>query len=101
MLDSGGFGIVAGTRRLDDARRLLAFAARPSSMAGISKYISYSPARRSGTSLVTTHLETGVEMAPHMPTTPANMARALQNDWRWWADHADEVNERFGAWLAR
>ena len=48
---------------------------------------SCSPAPRSGTSLVTTHLETGVDMAPHMPTTPANLAnraRALQNDWRWW-----------------
>ena len=101
VLDSGGFGIVAGTQRLDEARSLLAFAARPAIMAGISKYISYSPARRSGTSLVTTHLETGVDMAPHMPTTPANLDRALQNDWRWWADHADEVNERFGAWLAR
>ena len=101
VLDSGGVGIVAGTARLEEARKLVEFAARPAVMAGLSKYISYSPARRSGTPFVTTHLETGVDMAPHMPTTPANMARVLQNDWQWWADHADEVNERFGAWLAR
>ena len=101
ILDSGGFGIVAGTGRLEEARQLLAFAGRPSTMAAISQHISYSPARRSGTPLVSTHLDTGVEMAPHMPTTPANMQRVLHNDWRWWADHADEVNERFGAWLAR
>ena len=101
VLDSGGFGIVAGTRRLEEARQFIAFSAKSPIMAAFSKYISYSPARRSGTPFVTTHVETGVEMAPHMPTTPANMRRALQNDWRWWADHADEVNERFGAWLAR
>ena len=101
VLDSGGFGIVAGTSRLEEAQKLLAFASEPATMAAISKYISYSPARRSGAPFVTTHQETGVEMAPHMPTTPANMGRALQNDWQWWADHADEVNERFGAWLAR
>ncbi len=101
VLDSGGVGIVAGTARLEEARKLVEFAARPAVMTGLSNYISYSPARRSGAPLVTTHLETGVEMAPHMPTTQANMARALQNDCQWWADHADEVNERFGAWLAR
>ena len=43
----------------------------------------------------------GVEMAPHMPTTPANLARALHHDWRWWSDHGDDMNERFSAWLAR
>ena len=22
-------------------------------------------------------------------------------DWEWWADHGDEMRERFSAWLAR
>ena len=101
LLDSAGFGIVAGTPNLDAARQLVAFAARPEVMASISKYISYSPARRSAVSLVTTHLQTGVEMAPHMPTGADNLAKALPQDWRWWSDRGDELNERFAAWLAR
>jgi putative spermidine/putrescine transport system substrate-binding protein len=51
--------------------------------------------------LIGTHLETGVGMKPHMPTSPANVARALPHDWQWWRDHGDEMNERFSAWLVR
>ena len=69
------------------------------SMAAVSQYISYSPSRHSG--LVTTHQETGVEMEPHMPVTPARLERSVFNDWAWWADYGDEINDRFGAWLAR
>ena len=70
-------------------------------MAGVGRYISYAPARRSGMDLITVHAETGEEMAPHMPTYPANEANALHSDWRWWSDNMDEMNERFSAWLAR
>ena len=101
VLDSGGFGIVTGTRNLEAAQKLVQYAARPKVQARISQYISYSPVRRSALPLVSTHLQTGVQMAPHMPTSPENAKRALHNDWAWWSDHADEVNERFGAWLAR
>ena len=45
--------------------------------------------------------ETGVEMEPHMPVTPARLERSVFNDWAWWADYGDEINDRFGAWLAR
>ena len=100
ILDNSQLVIVAGTRNLEAAREFIAFAGRPESMAAISRYISYGPVRRSGTALVGTHLETGVEMAPHMPTTPANLTRALHHDWRWWSDHGDELTERFAAWLA-
>ena len=70
-------------------------------MAAVSRYIAYSPARRSGAPLVSTHADTGIDMNPHMPAWPANTRRALQNDWAWWSDHMDEMNERFSAWLAR
>ena len=101
VLDRAVLGIVAGTPRLELARKFLAFATRAESLAGIGRYIAYSPARKSGTALIGTHLETGVDMRPHMPNTPENAARALVHDWQWWRDHGDEMNERFSAWLAR
>ena len=101
VFDNTQLVIVAGTPNLEAARRFIAFAGRAESMAAVGRYISYSPVRQSGTALISTHLETGVEMAPHMPTAPANMRRALHNDWEWWSDHGDEMNERFSAWLAR
>ena len=101
VYDVGPLAIVTGTPNLEAARRFLAFASTPEAMAGMGRYISYSPARRSGVPLVTTHAETGIDMNPHMPLAPEHLTRALANDWEWWSDHADEMNERFSAWLAQ
>ena len=101
VLYSGGMGIVAGSSNLPAARQMLVYASRPEVMARISQYISYSPARHSAMALVGKHLATGIDMAPHLPTSPQNMARALRYDWRWWSDNGDDMAERFAAWLAR
>ena len=99
VLDYGQLAIVAGTPNIEAAKKFLLFASRVESMAAIGRYIAYSPTRRSGMDLITTHHETGVDMRPHMPSAPENMARALRNDWEWWSDHAEEMNRRFSAWL--
>ncbi len=101
MLDSSVLAIVADTPNLAAARKLVRYATRSEVQAAVGRYISYSPARHSGTKLISTHLPTGVDMKPHMPTSPQNMRRVLYNDWEWWSDRADGVNERFSAWLAR
>jgi len=69
-------------------------------LADQAAWISYGPARMSSVPLIGKHAEAGIEMGPHMPTAPENFTNALQNDFLWWADHADEMNERFNAWLA-
>ncbi len=101
VLDTGQFAIVAGTPRRAEAEKLMEFASRPSSLAGLGRYIAYSPTRISAEPLISTHLETGVEMAPHMPNSPRHTRRALRSDWAWWSEHADEMNERFVIWLLR
>ena len=101
VLDFGQLAVLAGTPRWDAAMQFIEFASRPSSMAGVGRYIAYSPARKSAEALVTTHFETGVEMRPHMPNTPEHTGRAVQSDWRWWSDNGDEMNERFIVWLSR
>ena len=101
ILDTAGLGIVQGTRNLESALRFVDFATTARSMAGLARYIAYSPTRRSAVPLISTHAETGVEMTPHMPTTPENSVRALRNDWEWWSDNGEEMNDRFSAWLAR
>ena len=101
VLDYGQAAIVAGTPRLEAAKQFLMFASRVESIAAIGRYIAYSPTRRSGMSLISTHAETGVDMRPHMPSAPENLTRALRNDAVWWTNHAEELTERFSAWLAR
>ena len=101
LLDVGQLAIVAGSPNLEAARKFFSFSTTVGSLVAVGRYISYSPARQSGTALISTHLETGVDMKPHMPTTPENAARGLQYDWEWWSDHIDEMNLRFIAWLLR
>ena len=101
LLDINQLAIVAGTPRLEAAMRLVTFASTAEALAALGRRISYGPARASAAPLITTHLETGVEMGPHLPTHPSNMTGALWRDWAWWVDHQDELNERFSAWLAR
>ena len=99
--ETGGLTIVLGTPRLEIAQRFVEFASRPEIHVGIAKHISYSPTRASSNALVSTHLDTGIEMAPHMPAAEQNTRRALNSDWLWWADNRDEMNERFSVWLSR
>ena len=101
LLDINQLAIVAGTPRFDEAMRLVSYASTAEALAALGRRISYGPARFSAAPLITTHLETGVEMGPHLPTHPSNLERAVRRDWAWWVDHQDELNERFSAWLAR
>lgn len=101
VLDAGQLVIVAGTKNLEAALQFVAFASAPENAAGIAKHISYGPVRRSAFRFVGRHSETGIEMAPHLPTYPEHRAQGITSDWRWWADNGDEMNELFSAWLAR
>ena len=82
VLDLSQLVVLAGTPRLSEAMRFMEFASRPSSLPRVGRYIAYSPARRSAEPLVTTHVETGVEMRPHMPNTLEHTERAVHSGWR-------------------
>ncbi len=101
VLDHGQLAVVAGTPRLEDALRFVRHAAGSEPMAQVSRYIACSPTRLSAQAPVDLHAEAGTPMWPHLPTNPHNLTNHLVMDWQWWADHADEMLERFKAWLAR
>ena len=100
LMGAGYLAIVAGTARPEAARRFLAFASSTQSLANLTRYISYGPMRRSALALVDKH-EIGIDMRPHMPNAPDNAKRAIIENPEWWADHQDELNERFAAWLIK
>jgi putative spermidine/putrescine transport system substrate-binding protein len=95
------YSIPKGTKNLKNAMDFVFYATDTQRNADQAKYISYGPVRKSAGKLVSTHAETGIDMKPHMPTSPENFKTALQNDFEFWADHNDELNERFNAWLAK
>lgn len=82
-------------------KEYLNFATDSQRLADQAKYIAYAPARTSSVPLVTTHADTGVDMKPHMPTSPENFQNAVQFDPKFWADYGDALEERFSAWLAQ
>ena len=100
MWDLDLWGIPKGSPNKDAAMEFIKFSTDTQRLADQASFISYGPARQSSVPLIGKHFEAGVPMGPHMPTAPDNFANAVQNDFEFWADYQDELNERFNAWLA-
>ncbi|MEO1018640.1 MAG: extracellular solute-binding protein [Pseudomonadota bacterium] len=101
LFEVDGWVIPVGNEdKLDLIYEYLNFATDTQRLADQAKFISYAPARQSSVPLVGAHEDTGVDMKPHMPTTPENFKNPIQKDPEWWADNGDEMSERFNAWLA-
>ena len=95
------WGIPKGSPNKAAAVEFIKFSTDTQRLADQASYISYGPARRSSVSMIGKHFEAGIPMGPHMPTAPGNFKNALQNNFEFWADYQDELNERFNAWLAK
>ena len=103
VFDLDGWIIPAGLSPEREARALdfVRFATDTQRLADQAKYISYGPARASSAPLVSTHATLGIEMAPHMPTDPANATNTFLYNYEWWADYRDDLDAKFQAWLAQ
>ena len=64
-------------------------------MANQTKYISYGPANKDAAPLVE------ATILPDLPSAPDNLKTVFNVDPQFWADHGDELKERFNAWLAK
>jgi len=96
------WAILKGAPNLKRAKEFLAFSTATEQLGAQASYISYGPARQSSMKYVTTFDgKPDLKMAPHMPTAPENLTTAIQNDFYFWADNQDELNERFNVWLSK
>ncbi|MEN8190303.1 MAG: ABC transporter substrate-binding protein [Thermodesulfobacteriota bacterium] len=101
VFDLDGWVVPKGTPNLKEVYKYLHFATDTQRLADQAKYISYGPARKSSAPLVGKHAELGIDMKPHMPTNPENSKHRLVFNYEFWADHKDELTQRFQAWLAK
>ena len=99
IYELGSWGVPKGTPNLDEVLEFIRFATGTRPLADQAKYISYGPARRSSMQLVSTHEKTGVDMRPHLPTSPANFETAILKDTEWYGSLYDRIKARFVAWL--
>jgi putative spermidine/putrescine transport system substrate-binding protein len=94
-LDWDLWSITKGTPKLEEAYRFLAFASGAKPQAEQTKYIAYGPANADAIPNV------DAKTLPNLPTAPENLKTAFNIDTQFWADHGDELKERFNAWLAK
>lgn len=103
VLDIDGFVVPADVPedRLNRVKHFLNFATGTQQLADITKYISYGPTRESSQPLVDKHATLGIDMKPHMPTSPENAKTGFLFNYAWWADHRDDLDAKFQSWLAQ
>ena len=84
-----------GSKNKAVADQFIAFTMNPDVMAQQSKYISYGPTLKAAIAKVP------AEILPDLPTAPENTKNAFVVSAEFWADHDEELTERFNAWLAK
>jgi putative spermidine/putrescine transport system substrate-binding protein len=95
------FGIPKGDPKRDMAMDFIRFATSAPSLAGVSNWVPYGPARRSAVKLVGKNPELNIAMRGFLPTAPAHFATAFAIDDAWWQAHGSEIEPRWRAWLNR
>lgn len=86
--------VVKGSKNVAAAMDYVRFATGTKPLAEQTKYIPYAPSRKSSLKLVDDKTKAWLPGA-------AQKGRGFQTDAGWWADHGDELNQKFAAWLAR
>lgn len=91
-----------GAPNKEAALEFLKYSTSTKALAAQASWISYGPVRKSSMGMIGSfHDKPDLMMAEHMPTADKNFTNSLQNDFEFWADNQDQLNERFNAWLAK
>jgi putative spermidine/putrescine transport system substrate-binding protein len=94
-MDFNLWAIPKGTKKLALAQKFVAFTVQPDVMAQQSKYISYGPTIKAAVAKVPP------DILADLPTAPQNTKTAFVVSSQFWADHDEELTERFNKWLAQ
>ena len=89
------WAIPKGSKKLALAQKFVAFTVDPDVMAQQSKFISYGPTVKAAIAKVP------ADILADLPTAPRNTENAFVVSAQFWADHDEELTERFNKWLAQ
>jgi putative spermidine/putrescine transport system substrate-binding protein len=84
-----------GSKKKAIADKFIAFTVDPAVMAEQSKYISYGPTLKAAIAKVP------AAILADLPTAPQNTKTAFVVSGEFWADHDEELTERFNKWLTQ
>lgn len=94
-MDFDLWAIPKGSRQAGAATDFIAFASRPDIMSRQSAYLGYAPTTKAAMSKLPP------DVLRDLPTAPQNSRNAYVMSARFWADHDQDLTERFNQWLAR
>ena len=92
LYDVDSWAIPKGSPRLSDAYRFIAFTSAPERQKALSEQIFYGPTNRNALPLLQS------DLARSLPSSDANLARALKVDTAFWIAHGEVLEKRFDAW---
>ncbi|OLS62664.1 ABC transporter substrate-binding protein [Pseudomonas putida] len=89
------WAIIKGSKHVQQAERLIAYANQPEAQVRYVAQIPYGP----------TNIEAAAQLDPTLakwvPTAKQNLEGALAMNVEFWVDHGDELEERFNAWASK
>lgn len=89
------WAISKASRNKSAALDFVQFSTASDRLADQTKWISYGPVRKSSQALVAEAVRV------NLPTYGPNFQTALANDFEFWADHQDEINQRWTTWMTK
>jgi len=95
------FGIPAGDPARRRAQEYIAYATGSEALAGMARWMTFGPARRSAFALVKPNPETGADLRPLLPTNPDNFTHAFAVNESWWLDHGADIAPRWQEFVSR
>ncbi|WP_206958057.1 ABC transporter substrate-binding protein [Trinickia acidisoli] len=90
-----GYAIVKGAKDPKAAQDFVRYATQADVLAKLAPLTAYGPARKSAIPMI------DAKVVPYLPTAPANQKGAVHVDTEFWADHTDDLNQRFAVWLSQ
>jgi len=100
IYDMSMWGIPKGSKNKQNALDFILFSTEAERLAELSTYYPVGSVRKSSASTVGKHyVNKEIDLNDHLPTSTKNFKNAVKNNADWWANHQDEMNERFNKWL--
>lgn len=85
---------------LDAAQRFIRYATSTEALTRFARHLPYGPTRRSASHRVAGHVDTGIDMQPHLPTHPRNDRNSIVKDVQWHSRTHDRIRQIFHDWIA-
>ena len=92
LYDIDSWAILKGSPKLPEAYRFIAFASAPERQKALSEHLAYGPTNKKALPLLQP------DLAQALPSSEANVSRALKVNTAFWIAHGEALEKRFDAW---